>query len=67
VVAYNGDEIPGSPFAMTSNPNLEDVIDSPRSAQELLAAGKKGDDEGGIFSKNGTGLQRRGSKGRKYA
>ncbi len=59
VVAYNGDQIPGSPFAMTSNPSLSDVIDSPTAAKEL-ESGKQPDF---IYSKNGNGMQRKGSKG----
>ena len=58
--------IPGSPFPMTSNPNLEDVIDSPRTAADLGTGRKpiREEEDDLIFARNGTGLQRKASKGK---
>ena len=59
--------IPGSPFPMTSNPNLEDVIDSPRTAADLGTGkkpGRENEEEDLIYARNGTGLQRKASKGK---
>ena len=74
-VFYGGVEIPDSPFAMTSNPNLDDVIDatqdigSSRKPSRLAGQGDGGDDEDDdaelIYSRNGTGMQRKPTKGKK--
>ena len=70
-VFYNGDEIPDSPFAMTSNPNLEDVI-SATNAKGLNSSRKSSRDSeisdlnnpDLMYSRNGTGRQRKASKGK---
>ena len=67
-VYFGGDEIPDSPFEMTSNPDLKDVMDPG-------AAGGDGEEEEDDpaylveepernFAKNGTGIQRKSSKGK---
>ena len=71
---YGGVEIPDSPFQMTSNPNLDDVIDaqdiggglSSSRKPSRLGQGGDGDDENAdlIYSRNGTGMQRKPSKGK---
>ena len=60
-VKYGGVDIPGSPFLMTSNPNIEDVVNA---ALAEVGHGGLGSRKGSALSpersyaKNGTGLQR---------
>ena len=73
---YGGVEIPDSPFAMTSNPNLDDVIDAQDIGGGLGSSRKPsrlGGQDGGddddddaelIYSRNGTGMQRKPTKGK---
>ena len=74
---YGGVEIPDSPFAMTSNPNLDDVIDATQDIGGGLSSSRKpsrlggqggGDDDDDdaelIYSRNGTGMQRKPTKGK---
>ena len=71
---YGGVEIPDSPFPMTSNPNLDDVIDDQDiggglgSSRKPSRLGQGGDDDDDnaelIHSRNGTGMQRKPSKGK---
>ena len=61
-VKYGGVDIPGSPFLMTSNPNIEDVVNA--ALAEAGTHGGLGSRKGSALSpersyaKNGTGLQR---------
>ena len=73
---YGGVEIPDSPFPMTSNPNLDDVMDaqdiggglgSSRKPSRLGQGGGEDDDDDNadlIYSRNGSGMQRKPSKGK---
>ena len=74
-VFYGGVEIPDSPFAMTSNPNLDDVIDaqdiggglgsSRKPSRQGQGGGDDDDDDAElIYSRNGTGMQRKPTKGK---
>ena len=66
---YGGVEIPDSPFAMSSNPKLDDVIveddtvsgvGGSRKPSRITGSGDDDDEDNAelIYSKNGTGLQR---------
>lgn len=51
---------------MTSNPNLDEFIDSPRSLSQLSSRKPSRDsDLDSAFTKNGTGIQRKSSKGKR--
>ena len=57
-VRYAGIDIPGSPFLMTSNPNLEDVVNAAISDGLGSRKGSSALSPERNYSKNGTGLQR---------
>ena len=68
-VRYAGIDIPGSPFLMTSNPNLDDVVNSAIGYGGIDVLGGSSSRKGSnslkelspeelSYSKNGTGLQR---------
>ena len=62
-VTYGGVEIPGSPFEMTSSPDLKDVVGDVNKNNQSGLNSRKGS---GLspernFHKNGTGLMRDGS------
>ena len=61
-VRYAGVDIPGSPFLMTSNPNLDDVVNAAIGIDGLGGSSRKGSNTAlspeRSYSKNGTGLQR---------
>ena len=52
-VNYNGDDIPGSPFEMTSSPDLQNVVDDVMDSRK---SSRKASDL--MYGRNGTGLQR---------
>ena len=58
-VKYNGDEIPGSPFEMTSSPDLADVVGdvTGNKSKKNSSSSRKGSDL--MYGRNGTGVQRR--------
>lgn len=63
-VMYGGVEIPDSPFEMTSNPDLEDVIEDPRTnIRKRSKDTTEAENPDLVYAKNGTGLQRKSSKG----
>jgi hypothetical protein len=55
-VKYGGVDIPGSPFLMTSNPNIEDVVNA--ALAEVGHGSRKGSalSPERSYAKNGTGL-----------
>eukprot|EP00095_Tigriopus_kingsejongensis_P006988 maker-scaffold430_size173499-snap-gene-0.40 protein:Tk06988 transcript:maker-scaffold430_size173499-snap-gene-0.40-mRNA-1 annotation:"filamin-a isoform x3" len=64
-VKYNGENIPDSPFLMSSNPNLEEFIDDPEALASLGGSRKSSRDpenQDYAYSKNGTGVQRKSSR-----
>ena len=56
-VKYNGDPIPGSPFEMTSSPNLQDVVGDVTGKKSSTGSRKGSSDL--LYGRNGTGVQRR--------
>ena len=57
-VKFNGDEIPGSPFEMTSSPDLQDVVgDVTGNKKKSSASSRKGSNDS-MYGRNGTGVQR---------
>ena len=55
---YNGVDIPGSPFLMTCNPNIDDVVNAAISDGLGSRKGSSALSPERSYSKHGTGLQR---------
>ena len=57
-VRYNGVDIPGSPFLMTCNPNIDEVVNAAISDGTGSRKGSSALSPERSYSKHGTGLQR---------